>query len=512
MSDLHSNVRRGLIWSTINSLLLRLGSLLTGIVLARLLAPEDFGVYAIALTVQSVLLTLVDLGMSVDLVRAKDPKGRAPTVATVSVGSGVLLAGLMVATAQPVAAALGAAEASGVIMVLALTLLISSAGVVPYAMLQREFKQRQLFACSVTDFAVGTSITIALVALGVGPMALAIGRVAAQIVSTSLQFVLARVRLRFGFDREVARSAIQYGAPLAGANLLSWALLNVDNVAIARVAGTTALGFYVLAFNISSWPMSAIGQAIRGVSLAGFSQSEREERQGTLAPALSLTWAAALPVGVLLAALSAPLIALLYGGKWAAAGPVLAALGIFGALRVALDLMATFLMAKGAARPVLWVQLVWFVSLIPAVVVGARWHGIAGAGWAHLLVSIAVVLPAYLIALRRVGESIGALTRALCRPVLSAALTWWAAHTVVGAVDAALPALVLGGATGTLVYAALNWRWIRRLELARQPSGRAGMPAHTASAGMERVTTAPMPTTAPAPIERFSRISAPEPM
>ena len=63
-------VRRGLVWSSINSALLRLGSLLLGIVLARLLAPDEFGIYAIALTVQSVLITLADLGMSVDLVRS----------------------------------------------------------------------------------------------------------------------------------------------------------------------------------------------------------------------------------------------------------------------------------------------------------------------------------------------------------------------------------------------------------------------------------------------------------
>ena len=58
-------------------------------ILARLLAPDDFGVYAIALTVQSVLLTLADLGMSVDLIRLYDPERRAPTIATVSwVGGG----------------------------------------------------------------------------------------------------------------------------------------------------------------------------------------------------------------------------------------------------------------------------------------------------------------------------------------------------------------------------------------------------------------------------------------
>src|SRR3954467_2703643 len=112
-------VRRGLVWSGLNQLVLRLGSLVVGMVLARLLAPADFGVYAIGLTVQTVLMTLADLGMSADLVRAAHPERRAPTVATLSLASGVFLAVLMTLTAGPVAAAMGAPGASSIIAVLA---------------------------------------------------------------------------------------------------------------------------------------------------------------------------------------------------------------------------------------------------------------------------------------------------------------------------------------------------------------------------------------------------------
>lgn len=474
---LADGVRRGLAWSTINNLVLRAGSLVLGIALARLLAPAQFGVYAIALTVQTVLMTLADLGMSVDLVRAKHPERRAPTVATLSLASGLLLALLMVLTAGPLAAALGTPQAAGVIAVLALTLVVGSAGVVPYAKLQREFRQRSLFACSLTDFFVGTSVTLGLIALGMGPMALAIGRVAASFAGTTQQFVLAHVRPRFGFDRTIAREALGLGLPLAGANLLSWALLNIDNVAIARVAGVTALGLYVLAFNVSSWPMNAIGQAIRAVSLAGFAQVSDGERHGSLVKAVAASWAAALPVGVLLAALASPLIVLLYGSRWSESATVLAALGMFGALRVVLDLMATYLIAHGAARHVLYVQIAWFLALIPAVIVGARWQGIAGAGWAHLAVSLAVVLPAYGVALARAGSGPGPLLRVLWPPVAAVAPAGLLAHFVAGSIDSPFIALVLGGLVGLGTYALLVHRWLlATLRDGSEDEGRAPAP------------------------------------
>jgi PST family polysaccharide transporter len=462
-------VRHGLIWSTINSLVLRLGSLVVGTILARLLAPADFGVYAIALTVQSVLMTLADLGMSVDLIRAKDPEPRAPTVATVSVGCGAALAVLMTLSARPVADAMGAPQAASVIMVLSWTLVVAGAGVVPYAQLQRNFQQRKVLAASLTDFVVGTAVTVGLVVLGLGPIALALGRIAAQISSTSLQFVMTGVRLRFGFDRAVARTAVAYGIPLSLANLLSVALINIDNVVIARVAGATALGLYVLAFNVSTWPMNAIGQAVRNVSLPGFSRLSSDEGDGGFRTALSLTWAAALPAGLLLAVLSRPLIELLYGHRWSASATVLAALGLFGALRVALDLMATFLMARGAARPVLYVQIVWFLGLIPAVIAGTHWKGIAGAGWSHLAVSVALVLPAYVVALRAQGIPVRAVVSAMWLPTIAAIPAWLAARAVLIAVDGPLLELMLGGAAFGGVYVALCYRRIRRLLPERKP-------------------------------------------
>ena len=197
-------------------------------------------------------------------------------MATLSLGSGVLLTALMASLASPLADAMGTPQAAPVIVVLSGTLILSSAGVVPYARLQRRFGQRELFASGAVDFVVSTGVTLALVLAGMGPMALAVARLVAQASATAVQFVLSRTRPHFGFDRSIAGPALRFGLPLAGANLLSWALLNVDNIVIARAAGEVALGFYVLAFNVSSWPMTAIGTAIRSVSLAAFSRTTQD--------------------------------------------------------------------------------------------------------------------------------------------------------------------------------------------------------------------------------------------
>lgn len=466
---LSARVRRGLAWSALSTVTLRFGGFALGIVLARMLGPSEFGAYAVALTVQVVLVTLADLGLSADLIRSHEPERLAPTVGLISLVAGGVLTVAMALTAPFVATAMGSPKSAPVVAVLSSTLLLASAGVVPYAALQRGFEQKKIFAIAVVDFVVGSGLTVALLAAGWGAMALALGRVAAQVVTLVLQFAFARTRPHLGLDRALLRPTLAFGLPVAGANLLSWALLNADNVVVARLLGSTALGFYVLAFNISNWPMSAIGQVVRSVALPAFSDQAR--RLGTggrasagseLSPATAFASAAALPAGALLAALALPVVRVVYGDVWRPSAPVLAALGIFGALRVLFDLVASYLLAHGRSRAVLLVQVAWFVALVVGVVVGAHGWGIAGAGWAHLIVALVVVLPAYLLALRGAGVPWRPLAHATTTPMLAAATAGVAAGSVASMIGRPWLALIAGAGVGVGVYAVLILRWLQR--------------------------------------------------
>jgi PST family polysaccharide transporter len=458
---MRAQVRRGLAWSGLSSLVMRGGNLLLGIALARLLAPEDFGVFAVALTVQTVLVTLADLGLGADLVRAERPDERAPTVASLSLLSGALLTALMIGTAAPLATAMGAADAAPVVVVLSFTLLLSGAAVVPGAYLARNFEQQKLFVSEGVNFALSTGVALVLVLAGAGPMALAVSRLVGQVAGTALQFVLAGMRPRWGFDRTVARSALRFGVPLAAANMLSWALLNIDNVVVSRTSGVVALGFYVLAFNVSSWPMTAIGQAIRPVTLAAFAREQHRDPGPSLARATALSAAAAAPVGALLAVLALPVVTLLYGERWAPSAAALAGLAMFGGLRIVLDVLATFLIARGAVNGVLWIQVCWTVALVPAIVLGVRWGGLAGAGWAHLAVGALLILPIYLVALHRAGAPVGAVVGNLWQPVLAVLPAALVAAQVAQRIDQPALAALAAGTTGLLVYAAVLHRWVR---------------------------------------------------
>lgn len=444
-------------WSALGNASLRVASLATGIVLARLLAPEDFGVYAVALMVQSILINLAELGLAADLVRHGDLRGRGPTITVVALVTSGLLALLMWSSAGVVAGAMGAPDAAPAIRVMALTIPLAGLTVVPYAQLQREFRQSRLFAIDASNVALGTAVTIGLVLLGWGALALAVGRLAGQVLSSAMQFSATRQGVRLGWRPEVARSGIRFGLPLACAGLLAWTLLNVDTMVVGRYAGVTALGFYVLAFNIASWPTSVIGTAVRAVAFPAFSQRSLESGERDAAGAVRATllvWTASVPIAASLALLAAPTIELLYGPRWLAAAPVLTALAVFGALRVLFDLWVAYFTACGASGTLLTTQLAWLATLVPAMWWAVRDGGIQGAAWAHAVVAVVVMLPVYLWRMRSCGVSTAALLRTLVPALLAVGPALVVGHWAGDLAEPPVLRLLVGAGALCLVYAA----------------------------------------------------------
>lgn len=461
-APLRGRVRRGLAWGFVNSITMRFATLALGIVLARLLTPDAFGAFAVALVVQTILINFADLGMSADLIRSPDWQHRAPTVASISLMTGAVLSGAMIAAAPVVASTLGSPQSASVIAMMSLSLVIAGSGVAPFATLQREFQQSRYFVVVVTSFVLGSGLTVVLIVVcHWGAMALAAGKLLEQTCSVGLQYRLTRTRPRFGFDPAVARTALVFGLPVCSANALSWLVLNVDYIVIGHSLGATTLGFYVLAFNIASWPVNALVQAVRNVALPGFSRLDTASSVKNFVSAFGLVFAAGLFMAALLAPLAVPAVSVVYGAKWLRSAGPLAVLAVFGAMRVIFDLTATFMIARGGSRPVLLVQLAWIAALVPAMIIGVHAWGIVGAGVAHIAVAVVVVLPAYGAAVGRRGVRIRALVRAAAPPVGAALLAGAAAWACSHAVTAAWHSLALGGAVGLLLYLGLLGRWVR---------------------------------------------------
>ncbi|MEU0480889.1 lipopolysaccharide biosynthesis protein [Streptosporangium sp. NPDC006013] len=454
---------RGLRWSLLGNLGTKVTTFVMGLVLARLLVPEDFGLYAIALAATTFVMHVNDVGIIAATVQWRGRvEEMAPTATVMALAFSTGIYGIFWVVAPYFAELAGSAEATPVVRLLTAIILIDGATAVRAGSLMRGFGHDRLTKANIAGSLVNAAVAVTLAANGAGAYSFACGQVAANAVTGALVLAWAGLPFRLGFDREVAARLLRFGAPLALGLGIEAVLMNADYVIVGAVLGPAALGFYLLAFNVSSWVPSVIGTALRYVTVPSFSRLA-EQRPESLSlgvqRSVPLLVAFVLPVAVVTATLAPEIVAFLYGEKWAPAAGVLALLAVLLVVRMLTSLAFDILTSAGATRATVWMNLGWAVALVPALWAGTHWYGIRGAAIGHALAGLLVALPMAVLMLSRAGVRLAPVLPALVRPllgaVLAAAVTVALAVLVGGVTAAPLVRLCVAGAGGLLAYVLL---------------------------------------------------------
>lgn len=461
---------RALAWSFANTALGRLGTLAVGIFLARLLGPSEFGAFAVASVALVAILSINELGVSLAIIRwPEDPKSIAPTVNTIAVSFSVLLATVGFFAAPAFASAMGDSGATPVVRVMLIAVILDGIASTPAALLQRQFKGGRRAAIDQVNVWLGAGLSVVCALAGLGAMSLAIGRVSGSLTSATMFLVSSPLPYRFGFDRARAKELLRFGIPLAGSSILVFAIGYSDQLIAGSVLGTTALGYYVLAFNLASWPVNMFSQPLRSVAPAAFSRLQHDP-QGmvrALKSTIGLLARLTVPVCLVIAGAAVPIVLFIYGPNWAESAQVLPWLAIAAIFRIFFELSYDFIVVTGRTVVVLVTQLIWVVVLIPGLIFGAQMWGLSGLAAMQAAVAGLVVVPIYLLQFKRVGLRPREVAARTWLPVLVGLLVGGLSFGVSRIVTSSFLACVIAGTLGALAVGLLLHRDRRELALLR---------------------------------------------
>lgn len=422
-ASLGGSIRRGLSWGLVGNGVIRLGSFVVSLVLAHLLSPADFGLYAIALSASQFLILVNDAGIISAVVQWRGTVEEvASTAAFLALGSSLLIYAGFWFAAPLYAELAGAPQAAPLLRIITFIIVIDGLTAVQNAILWRRFQQGLFMLANFAGFLAQAVLCVLLALHGEGAYSFAIGQVANSLITGALVLVFARHVPAYRLRAAVARRLIRFGIPLALSLGVQGVLLNVDFLIVGRVAGADHLGYYMLAFNISSWVPGLVGAAITPVSLAAFSrlaEGDRDALETAVHRALSVLLMAILPFAVILAILGPQLVAVLYGAKWAPSAVVLQLLAVLMVARMVSQLVTQLMSAMNRTVSSLVLNIVWLAALVPALLVGTRMDGISGAGLAHAAVSVVVAIPLCLGLIRVHAIRLGAFARSTVRIVLA---------------------------------------------------------------------------------------------
>lgn len=411
---------RGSLWLFAVNLVSKSSQIVVTLALALFLTEADLGAVALVVSIVNIGQVIQAMGVY-DIVSrtAHDPVRTAGTVLTMSVAAGAALALALLATANPIATALGAPEAAGMLRLAALTLPFTAAGGVQMALMHRNLDFRRRMLPDAGGMLLGAIVTVTLAAQGSGPTALVIGLLCTAIAQPVLAAV-AGARIRPTWDREAAKEAAGWLVVVGPGALIAVLLINVDYLAIGHVLGPEAVGGYSLAFRIAWVPYIMIAVVLGGVLFPICAGLVRNGRTGELPETLRRFTVATLVITgglYVTVALTADGIVVL-GEQWADAAPVLVLLCGYGLGLSLLHVWYQVIRAAGHARQYLTLEAIHLVTLLAALVFTTA-HGPMAVALTQAAV-VWLLVPVTWLVLARNGLTFGVPVRALSGVALGA--------------------------------------------------------------------------------------------
>ena len=451
---------RGIPWTLLTYAATRVITLATTLVLARLLVPADFGLFAMATLGMELLSVFSGLWLGAALVLRDDMDRRAQgTVLTLLIAAGAALAALLVALAPALAAFFHEPRLVDVVLVLAGVLLICGVNWFYETVLQRELAFRRRFACQVVNTLAFSAVSLSLALAGAGVWALIAGYAAGYLANVTALLVLTPYRVRPAFDRREARRVVGGGRGFLWQDLSRFVGENVDYLCVGRLLGPQQLGLYAMAFRQASLPQYAIAEPVGKVTFPAFAQMRQrgEDVRPAFLAAVLMVALVTCPVGVLLSAAALPFTLALLGPDWRAMAGPLAVLGVWGVLRALQTTVGNLLNSLGRAQLFGRVGMVSLLPLAAAVFAAASLGDVTTVAWvllAHMTVCFAVLAVA---AARAAGVSARRLGRALLPLAVASGLAWVGTRGVaeLAAGWPPLAALVTAGVADLAVYLAV---------------------------------------------------------
>ncbi|WP_426184825.1 oligosaccharide flippase family protein [Microbacterium sp. TWP3-1-2b2] len=457
-------------WSFGNTVFSRLGTLAIGVALARMLGPEEFGIFAIATVTLLAVLSFNELGVSLAVIRWRDaPATIAPTINTIAVGSSAMLTAAVIFGAPWISALLGDVRAAPVVQVIAVSILLNGLVATSAAVMQREFMQKQRTIADQVNTWLGAGLSLLFVFLGWGAMSLAVGRLIASIVFGIMIIRWSPVPYRFGWDSAIARRLFRFGLPLAAASIVVFASGYADQMIVGSLLGAQALGFYVLAFNLASWPVSIFSLPLRAVAPAAFSalKSEPERMSKNFTRVLAILSCVAIPVCLAVSGAADPVVEFVYGSAWISAAEPLMWLAALAALKIWFELAYDYLVVAGRSSIVLLIQACSFVAALPLMLLVAEPYGVAGVAAVQFGVGLVIVAPLYVASLARIAVRARAVMAAVALPVVAGVIAWGVGWVLSRTIGMPFFAAAAAGLFAMLMVAALCWRQRGDLRLLR---------------------------------------------
>ena len=388
-------------WNYLSFGLGKLLNVVTVSILAHLLAPEYFGLVALATLTIDYLSVLNDLGLGSALIqRQKNIDESANVAFTLNILAGIILTIITFIVAPYAATFFHEPQVTSILRWLGLTFFISSLGSVHNVLLQRELNFRKRIVPELGNTIVKAVISIGLALAGFGVWSLVMGQLIGTFIASLLLWVLLPWRPKFFWNSVIGKELFTFGFSIMGNNAIAVWEENFDYFVIGRMYSPADLGVYTLAYRLPETLVLSILWAMTAVLFPTFSslQDHRDALKKSFLSVLKYVELIVTPLCLGMFIAADPIIRVVFGEQWVAAIPILRVLSLYvWVVSIGYHVGDIY---KALGRPDILIKIstpMFFVRIL-LLWLGAKYFGLVGVAFGHLIAGLIASIIRYFVA------------------------------------------------------------------------------------------------------------------
>ncbi len=396
--------------------------LVSTVILARLLSPEDFGIAAMGMLVIGLLYAFTEFGTSMHLIRVKEVnRAQCDTAWTITLLQNVFISILLLLLAPVVAMYFKESRVVGVIHVLAVAAFVAGFSSVGPTLIRRELRFALDFRFNIYNKLLIFAATVGFALVLRNYWALVFGHLVGTIAGVVLSYVIHPYRPAWSLAR--APEYLRFALSIVPLRLADQLREMAPQFMVGSLSNASTMGAFTVSNGLATLFTQEIVQPMGRGLLPNYTRLANDKAQlsAIYRKVLAMVVLLAVPVGVGVSAIANDLVAVLLGQQWELAVPLIEYLAIGGVLyAVSHTMYNQILVATGRERKAAILAWVRLIITVPLLSLGLAYNGSIGLAQATIIAPLACLPAIYMETRRAVDLPLSALLGLLWRPALSA--------------------------------------------------------------------------------------------
>jgi O-antigen/teichoic acid export membrane protein len=375
-ANLKVKTMRALSWGMLESLGVHVVRFCIGVLLARLLFPEQFGLIGMLWIFIAVAQSFTDSGYGLALIQKKEVTPvDTSTIFYFNIAVGLAATGVVCSVAPWIAAFYNQPILTPLTRAMSLVIFINSFSIIHSNMLHKHMDFKMLTKVSMGENLLAGVIGVAMAVAGFGVWSLVAQQVSAAFFRTLFLWLLYAWRPLRTFSMESLKQLFGFGSRMLASGLIDQIFSNIYFVVIGKLFSAADLGYYTRAKSIQELPANTVSGLFARVTFPLFSRLQDDPvglKRG-MRKSLSLLMMVNLPMMFGLAVIAEPLIHVMLTEKWAECIPYLELLCFYGLLHPVNLLNLNLLLSLGRSELYLRLEIIKKVLIVICVATTWPW-------------------------------------------------------------------------------------------------------------------------------------------